>query len=465
MENGGFDAIIGNPPFIGGQKITGAMGENIREWLIHIIAGGRRGSADYCAYFFLRAYALLRRGGTLGLLATNTIAQGNTREVGLDAMVRNGFTITRAIQSRSWPGNSANIEYAVVWGVKGSLPDGIARNCDGVAVSAISTLLEPQGRETGNPVPLKENEGVAFQGCIVLGSGFVITQDTARQWIHEDSRNAEVLFPYLNGKDLNSRPDCSASRWVIDFNDRSEQEAALFSLPYRHVLEYVKPERIHNSRKPRREFWWRFAENAKGMRYAIASLNEILVITLVSKVVMPVRMPSNQVFSHALGVFATDSFVTQAVLSSSMHQLWAINRASTLGTEIRYTPSDVFDTFPRPYRTAGLDEIGMELDQSRREIMERRQLGLTDLYNMVNNPDYADSADADVALLRDIHRRLDETVMDAYGWNDVPLHHGFHIYRKMTRWTVCPEARVEILDRLLEENHRRARLEAERKEQ
>ncbi len=93
--------------------------------------------------------------------------------------------------------------------------------------------------------------------------------------------------------------------------------------------------------------------------------------------------------------------------------------------------------------------------------MLRRDLGLTKLYNLVNDPDIADSADADVARLRQIHVELDEAVMDAYGWGDVPLQHGFHTYRQMRRWTVSPAARVEILDRLLEENHRRAAAQGE----
>ena len=100
MERGGFDAIIGNPPFLGGQKLTGAMGTNVRDWFVNILADGSRGSADLVAYFFLRAMSLLTRQGNLGLIATNTVAQGDTREVGLDRMVDDGFTITRAIQSQ-----------------------------------------------------------------------------------------------------------------------------------------------------------------------------------------------------------------------------------------------------------------------------------------------------------------------------------------------------------------------------
>ena len=123
--------------------------------------------------------------------------------------------------------------------------------------------------------------------------------------------------------------------------------------------------------------------------------------------------------------------------------------------DVRYTPSDVFETFPLPEENDLLDAIGRELDESRGEIMVRRDLGLTALYNLVNDPRVLSESDPDVAKMRDIHQRLDEAVMAAYGWGDVPLRHGFHEYRKMVRWTVCPEARSEILDRLLELNHER----------
>src|SRR5690606_32435413 len=132
--------VIGNPPFLGGQKLSGAMGAEIRDWFVNVLADGARGSADLVAYFFLRTTDLLRSGGTIGLIATNTIAQGDTREVGLDRMVANGFEITRAIQSRSWPAKGANLEYAAVWGTTGTVSDGIARVADDLPVRRVSTL-------------------------------------------------------------------------------------------------------------------------------------------------------------------------------------------------------------------------------------------------------------------------------------------------------------------------------------
>jgi hypothetical protein len=88
--------------------------------------------------------------------------------------------------------------------------------------------------------------------------------------------------------------------------------------------------------------------------------------------------------------------------------------------------------------------------------MLRRHLSLTDLYNLASDPDVSAIADRDVARLREIHVELDQAVLSAYGWSDIDPGHGFHEYRRMTRFTLSREARVEVFDRLLKENHRRA---------
>ena len=460
MERGGFDAIIGNPPFLGDQKIGAALGTNVRNWLVQILASGRKGRADLVAYFFLRAMSLLDTKGDLGLIATNTVAQGDTRQIGLRQMVRDdALTITRAIQSRSWPVASANLEYAAVWGTRDTIATDIPRIADDMPVARISSMLEPG--EDVDPLRLSKNARVAFKGCESYGLGFILEPEEAKSWIKSAPRNSEVLFPYLNAEDLNSRPDVSAARWTIDFNRMLESEAQTYPLPYQRLLERVKPERAKKARDVREAPWWLFWRARPIMREAIAKLDEMLVIARVSKTVMPVRIRTGLVPSDATVVFATDSFTDQAVLSSSMHQMWAIKYGSGMRNDPRYTPSSVFDTFPSPEATDPLAEIGRTLDIERQEIMLHRDLGLTKLYNLVNDPDIADSADSDVARMREIHFELDQAVMDAYGWGDLPLEHGFHTYRQMLRWTVSPAARVEILDRLLAENLRRAAAQGE----
>lgn len=467
IERGGFDTIVGNPPFLGGHKLTGVLGENMRDWFIDVLANGKRGRADLVAYFFLRALFLLNEHGTLGLIATNTVAQGDSREVGLDQMVDSGFTVTRAIRSRSWPSRGASLEFAAVWGTCDAVSSRVTMVCDDEPVLRISSFLKPAGRAEVKASRLSENAGAAFIGCYALGKGFNLDSEEVQEWIAEDLKNSEVLFPCLNGRDLNSRSNCAASRWIVDFNDWPEERAAEYEAPYTHLLRTVKPERqrvksdgSYVLRKPLPERWWQYADKRPAMRKAIANLDEVLVLALVSKIVMPVRVTAKQVFSHKLVVFATDRYSEQAILSSDVHWLWAVSYSSTLGVGVNYSPSDAYVTFPRPEPTPGLEFIGRTLDTERREIMLRRELGLTKLYNLVNDPGLEAGTDPDVDRLRAIHVELDAAVAAAYGWEDLDLTHGFHTYRKMTRWTVPPATRVEILDRLLEENHRRAAAEA-----
>lgn len=459
VDRGGFDAVIGNPPFVAGSSITGAIGGNFRDWLVEQVAFGRRGTADLVAYFFLRAVALGDGALTIGLIATNTIAQGDTRAVGLDQMVRGGVTLTRAIQSAPWPAASATLEYAAVWGTKTTVSTDVQRIANGEGCSRISTLLEAEGRVEGDPQRLLENSGVGFMGTYIHGTGFTVDPVIARGWLASDDSNARVLRPFLNGEDLNSSPELEASRWVVDFTGMTEEQAKEFGDPYRQVVEHVRPDRMRMS-GVLRDRWWLYKRPALAMRAATSEMTDVLVITRVSKTVMPARVSAHQVLSDSLIVFATDTAWEQAVLSSTPHQVWAIKYGSGMRNDPRYTPSDVFETFPRPDSTEWLGKVGQTLDNDRRAIMRRRDLGLTTLYNLVNDPEITDAADDDVARMRAIHVDLDEAVMDAYGWSDIPLDHGFHTYRQMERWTVSPAARVEILDRLLEENQRRAAAEA-----
>ncbi|MGY1833190.1 DNA methyltransferase [Geodermatophilus sp. SYSU D01180] len=459
LEHGGFDAIIGNPPFLGVSSQRSALGENMREWAVNQIADGNRGMADFVAYFFLRAQQLAHgRKGQIGLIATNSIAQNQTKRVGLDQMVRSGATIRWAVRSEPWPSRSANLEYAVVCITLAQLADGVARFADRTPVAGISTMLEGETSSTTSaPVRLAENQSIAFEGVKLNGDGFLLTETEAVQLIRADAKNVAVVRRFLGGKDVNSRSDCSASRWAVCFSDLNATDAAKYELPYARALKSVKPEREKLRSSALRDRWWLYEKPRPAMYAAIQKMKRVPVLAVTSKAVTPVRVESDQVLAKTLAVFALPALADFAILSSSMHQLWAITWGSTLETRVRYTASDVFETFPRPSRTERLELAGTRLDEERREIMIRRDLGLTDLYNEVNNPNVQD--DHDINLVRELHIECDAATADAYGWSDVPLEHGFHTYRQMERFTVSPAARDELLNRLLRENQIRAAAE------
>ncbi|WP_239646230.1 Eco57I restriction-modification methylase domain-containing protein [Nocardiopsis valliformis] len=457
MGDGGFDAVVGNPPFIGGQRLTGNIGRDVREYLVVDIANGKRGSADLCSYFLLRNLVLAPKGRT-GIIATNTIAQGDTREVGLDQVVeREGWQVYRAVKSQRWPG-SASVHVSLVWaGHSGEREQAVLSDA---RVPGITPSLDPQSRVTGNPWRLVANAETSFIGSYVLGEGFVLESDQAKELIQKNPKNQEVVFPYLIGKDLNSRPDCSPSRWVINFGAMSEEEAREYLEPFEIVERDVKPARMQNNRKIYRDYWWQYGEKRPAMMEAIAGLDRVLVIALVSRTALPVRQPTGQVFSHMVGVFTDGSDQHLGLLSSNIHYAWAASRASSMKGDLRYTPTDVYETFPKPKVKEEVAALGGALDQERREIMMRRNLGLTKFYNLVHDPDL--QGDSDVDQLREIHVEIDEAVKEAYGWSDLDLQHGHHETDQGVRWTVSPAARVEILDRLLQLNFDR-HAEEERK--
>lgn len=482
VKRGGFDAFVGNPPFMGGQKITGSLGTSYRNYLVEFLANGQRGSADLCSYFLLKAMMLNSPSGMAAFITTNTIAQGDTREVGLDQLRAQQITIPRAIASQPWPG-VASLEVSLVWLSRRSWHGPFLLNH--AETPGITPYLTSTSSVSGNPYRLKANEGKSFQGSIVLGMGFVLSPDEAHTLIAKDPRNKDVLFPYLNGEDLNSRPDQSPSRWVINFFDWPEEKARTYPDVFRIVEEKVKPERMRYEPKNAwnravKQYWWRYGAWRVELKKAIAGMERVLVKSEVGNKLSFSIVPNEWVFSHMLIVFVTNRFADLLCLQSTLHGIWSWQYGSTMRMDLRYTPSDCFETFPFPDFTvhgsrSTLHDIGERYHAHRQQIMLARQEGLTKTYNRFHNPD---ESSADIQKLRDLHVEMDQAVAAAYGWPiivdgkvrhpDPSVHaprstphapldlgHGFHETKQGVRFTISEAARREVLQRLLKLNHER----------
>lgn len=447
-ERPGFDAILGNPPFQGGQKLAGALGLDYRDYLVTRLAGGRRGSADLCAYFFLRAAALLRTPGQIGLLATSTIAQGDTREVGLDRLHADGLEIVRATASAPWPG-AARLAVAQVWLRRG--PWAGERMLGERAVPAISPALT--AGIAARPHRLRANLGLSFIGSYVLGLGFVLTPAEARALIAADPRNRDVVRPYLNGDDLSRAVDHAPSRWIIDFRDWPLERAADYPDCLARVRERVKPQRDRVRFSPHaRERWWLYERPRRELYAALGRAGLVLACARVAKYMHFVRIARDLIASEQLVIVTADDPSMQAILGSAAHEAWALQHASTLDTRRRYTPTDCLETFAMPGERRGLAELADRHDAHRRALMQATGLGLTRTYNRFHDPDQRGPA---LLALRDLHRELDRAVADAYGWSDLQLGHDFHPTAEGTRFTVSAAARRELQERLLALNHAR----------
>lgn len=450
FERGGFDAFVGNPPFLGGLRISTMFGDEYLRYLRDAYPSST-GTADLCAFFFLRAFDQVRRDGTFGLLATNTIAQGDTRETSLDKIVQDGGTIYRAIPSTPWPGVAA-VHVGVIQIAKGKY-DG-ERFLDGKRVPYITSLLDSSVSIGIKPSVLKANSRKSFIGSFTLGTGFLMEPESALELIEKNPKNADVLFPFLNGHDLNSRYDQSPSRWVVNFFDWPLEKAQGYPDCLKIVEQLVKPHRDTVNRERNRKRWWLYAENRPGLYSTIAPLGRVLVISRVTKYVCFSFSEKDKVFSEQTVVFALDSWHSFSMLQSTFHSHWCWAFSSTMGdSTLRYAPSDCFENFPFPISNLqSLDAIGETYHEHRRQLMLARQEGLTATYNRFHDPQ---ETSADIQRLRELHVEMDNAVAAAYGWTDLDLGHGFHDTAQGLRFTFSDPARREVLARLLRLNHER----------
>ena len=452
LSQGGFDVVLSNPPFLGGLKISGNFGDKYRHYMTTLYPPfGNR--SDLCALFYRRAFDILKPSGNLGMVATNTIGQGDTRESGLAVIIKEGGRINFARRFIKWEG-VANVEVNLIGICKGGWPGDFC--LDGRRVEMISSRLDTDPE--AEPRLLRQNGSKAFQGDIVRGIGFVINPDEAHQLINKNSSNSDCVHPYLTGENLNSDPEQKPSRFVICFRDWSLDRAREYPDLLSLVERRVKPEREALNRphdRKDREHWWQFNSYRAGLRHATGRLTRALARSRVSELHAIAFVPKGFVYADVTVIFAFDDDYHFALLQSNVHEAWVWRNASSLESRNRYTPSDCFDTFPFPQDSppdaqtlAG--RVAGEYHEHRRQIMLARQIGLTATYNLFHDPQ---CQEPQIQRLRELHGEMDRAILACYSWNDLNPEHGFWKNdRGQTRYTVSPAARREILRRLLELN-------------
>jgi hypothetical protein len=498
-ENPGFDSIVGNPPFLGGSHISGSHGKSYLAWLLN--KDKAHGNADLVAHFFRRAYSLLRSGGTFGLIATNTIAQGDTRETGLYAIISEGASIARARRRLKWPGEAA-VVVAVVHVAKGEILSAVL---DNRIVPRISAFLV-HGSFDASPSILASNADRSFEGSKIYGGGFTFddeghakgeTESLARmrELIEKDPRNSDRIFPYLGGDEINNNPRHVHNRFVIDFEDfplkrdRSLDSWAEASGTQRTawlrdgivpadyngpvaadwpdllaiVEKRVKPERDKVKREARRKRWWRFGDRQPGLYEKVRVLPNVLGVCRVSPQFGIARLPTRIVYADSCDIFALSNLATLCMLQARPHELWARFFSSSMKDDLRYAPSDCFETFPFPLSFEAdptLEDAGRIYLDHRNGLMVRRNEGMTATNNRFH--DAMETSD-DVLRLRELHGAMDRAVLEAYGWHDLagraaPIvldetNEDDHTYQGRLFWP--SDFRDEVLARLLALNAER----------
>lgn len=477
-QNPGFDAFVGNPPFAGKNTVAGGNVPGYPDWLKELHAESH-GNADLVAHFFRRAFDLLRPGGAFGLIATNTIAQGDTRASGLRWICTNGGEIFAVRKRVKWPGMAA-VVVSVVHVMKGRFEG--TKHLDDREVGTITAFLFHRGGND-DPPRLAANAGKSFQGSIVLGMGFTFddtdTKGVAtpiaemKRILAEHPTTREVIFPYIGGEEVNTSPTHAHHRFAINFGERSEEECRTRWPALMGIVEAkVKQERLalppkNNWNRDVAKRWWQFGADRRELRAAIAGLERVLVISRVGQQAALAFLPAPMVYSEALIVFPTPTYAAFCALQARPHEVWARFFGSSMKDDLRYTPSDCFETFPfaEGWEThPALEAAGKAYYEFRAALMVRNDEGLTKTYNRFHDPD---ERDPDIVKLREMHAAMDRAVLEAYGWHDLApaceflLDYGIDEEdwgekKKPYRYRWPDDVQAEVLARLLELNAERA---------
>jgi hypothetical protein len=460
-DESGFDAIIGNPPFLGGRRMRAALGDgSLRAFTTTWPHASL--NADLCAFFFLRANQITRPGGAFGLIATKSIGEGDTGRTGLASIIADGaHQIRYARSSFRWPGSAAVVTALLVV-QKDAWKGGFL--LDETSVVGISSSLEVQSGWT-DPKPLLANKGRSFQGSVLVGNGFVLSGEEAANLIQINPNNSDVILRYVGGSDINTNPSQEASRWAIDFRDRSLSECEeKYPEPLKIVRDLVKPQRDTVRRDAHRIYWWHHGDKRPALYKAIRKNKSTFVLCLHTKYLALSQVDSLQIFQHSLGILNLENWQDFACLQSSVHDSWARQASSSLGDTLRYTLTDSFETFPLiGSYNSDVDSLGKEYHKFRKDFLISRQIGITTAYNIFHNPT---ERDQEISTFRDLRRAMDAAVVSAYGWNDLDLQHGFHEVPYLpesdrVRFTISEAARAEVLRRLSELNRQRHAQEVE----
>ena len=352
------DAIIGNPPFLGGKLLNTHLGEDYVSAIFKVYAGRVPAEADLVCYWFVKAGEQVGAGRAkrVGLVSTNSIRGGANRRALQTAI--EGCPIFDAWSDEPWVIDGAAVRVSLVCFAR---PEGGSaltpeRRLDGEVVDAVHTDLTARRGGAGVDLTgvqrLYRNLGVAFMGD-TKGGSFDVPGEQARRWIREPANpngrpNSDVLGPWMNGMDVTRRP---SDKWIVDFGwDMVQEEAALYEAPFQHAKEHVYPMRRRNRRESYRENWWRHVEPRQGMWRALGGLSRYIATPRVAKHRLFTWLDVRICPDSALIAIARDDDVTFGILHSRFHEAWSLRLGTSLGkgNDPRYTPTTTFETFPFP---------------------------------------------------------------------------------------------------------------------
>ncbi len=439
------DYIVGNPPFIGNKRMRDALGSGYTETLRKVYPNVPE-TADFVMYWWEKA-ALLAEGESarrFGLITTNSIRMIFNRGAVQKHLKK--LSLVFAIPDHPWVDTTdgADVRIAMTVADLGAAPGELQivtdekPQEDGSSIVAFTSQIGriaadlTTGADVSAAVPLKSNEDVCFQGMNLVGEGFRVTPEEAASLGHTAEKPTKVIRFYQKGREL---VQGGSSGLIIDaWGLTAEELRAQHPAVYQHLLDHVKPARDHNNRAAYRDRWWLFGEPRRAFRASIAGVSRFIATVETSKFKPFVFVEPDVVPDHKLyGITLADAFYL-GVLSSHIHQTWALAAGGRLGVgnDPTWTNTTCFRPFPFPICDEATKDlirtIAEELDAHRKRVQAEHGLTLTGLYNVLEklraNQQLTDKEKTIhhkglVSILKQLHDDLDAAVFEAYGWSDL----------------------------------------------
>jgi hypothetical protein len=471
---GGFDALVGNPPFLGGSRLStefGAAYENYLKTSWPELVG----KIDLVVYFLHRAAGLLRSSGAAAFIATYRVGDGANALIGLRPLTMKPWMIYWAHKERRWPG-AAKTRISLL--AFRRCADGASFELNGRKVDRIGCDLRASVDLSG-ATDLAANNDMCFQGANPDSLGFMLSDEERESITSASPAESVAIRRYIVGNDLTTRPASDGSRWIIDFSGLEEDVArSRFPRCFEIVRERVRPSRTPPARIGYREPWWQFNRPQLRAHQTARKESRVLGISRVTKYAVWNWIDPQHVIAAKIAFVASADDGLFGLLHSCFHEYWALRRGGKFGVggSFSYSHTACFRSFPFPewpeMTRAAVSEVSASIAQIRSSTARRDAVGLTEIYNRFHDRECGAS---EIQELRQAHVRLDHAVARAYGWQDLPLNRDWQSTStasdeddegaddsddEVWRYAIGDESRELLLARLLELNARRAKEQA-----
>ena len=428
----GFDAILGNPPYLGGSKISRLIGKEFFAWIKNVHGG--HGKSDLSAFFLRACSKLIKQKGTISFITTNSIYKAENRETSITWLLENGWIIYSARRRYRWPGDAAVVCSIISLVNACGKKSKIKPILDGIERERISAYLLPFGPDL-TPKTICKDLALAASGINPNGKGFILTPEQA---IKLGGIN-NLIKPFIGSDEINSYPEPETARFAIDCRGLGLEQVQAHNAIYDHLCQTVKIQRQSSSDSKLKEKWWLFSRPANLLYDAISRFKctRLIVGGRHSAHSTYTIVSSSAVISDAATAFPCEDSMTYALfalLQSDLHSYWSEIMGSSIGESPRYIPDKCFDTFPFPESwksrpgdkcsILSLNHLGKILWETRAEACRELHVGLTTFYNRLNSPDETST------LFNEARRMTSEieiNVLYSYGLSDPAIDQGFSV--------------------------------------